>query len=80
MYLHHNLKLNDFKLNESVGSMLNNLILAVQIRIWIKCSVLSSVIDHVLSFSVVPAQIQTMVGTTAKGRWLGGMVAGGAGR
>ena len=29
--------------------------------------------------SVVPAQIQSLVGPAAKGRWLGGMVACGAG-
>ncbi|CAH1795628.1 unnamed protein product [Owenia fusiformis] len=32
----------------------------------------------ILSVEVVPAQIHAMVGTTGKGRWLGGMVAGGA--
>lgn len=30
-------------------------------------------------FAVVPAQIRSLVGETAKGRWLGGMVAAGAG-
>ena len=30
-------------------------------------------------FPVVPAQIQSLVGSAAKGRWLGGMVAAGAG-
>lgn len=35
---------------------------------------------HVLIFySVVPAQIRSLVGEAEKGRWLGGMVAVGAG-
>ena len=33
-----------------------------------------------LLFAVVPAQIESMVGSKHKGRWLGGMVAGGAGK
>lgn len=31
-------------------------------------------------FSVVPAQIRSLVGEAEKGRWLGGMVAVGAGK
>jgi len=37
-----------------------------------------SVMFLVLSVVVVPAQIESMVGAQFKGRWLGGMVAGGA--
>ncbi|XP_064631970.1 uncharacterized protein LOC135490624 [Lineus longissimus] len=32
----------------------------------------------IMSVEVVPAQVQSMVGASSKGRWLGGMVAGGA--
>ena len=31
------------------------------------------------SISVIPAQVHALVGDAAKGRWLGGMIAAGAG-
>lgn len=52
----------------------------IHIKYFLVCTygVNISIFNHL--FSVVPAQIESMVGGEYKGRWLGGMVAGGAGK